>query len=60
MIADWAWVRTSYTSRVTPVEGGEALEDVGKALVVLKRQSDGSWKASRYIWNSNSSLPETE
>ena len=37
-------------------EGGQALVDKGKYLVVMKRQSDGSWKVAVDIWNSD--LPE--
>jgi uncharacterized protein (TIGR02246 family) len=37
-------------------EGGQAMMDKGKYLVVMKRQPDGSWKVAVDIWNSD--LPE--
>ena len=37
-------------------EGGQAMIDKGKYLVVMKRQADGSWKVAVDIWNSD--LPQ--
>ncbi|MCJ7521880.1 MAG: DUF4440 domain-containing protein [Dehalococcoidia bacterium] len=37
-------------------EGGQAMVDRGKYLVVMKRQADGSWKVAVDIWNSD--LPQ--
>jgi len=37
-------------------EGGQALTDTGKYLVVMKRQADGPWKVAVDIWNSD--LPQ--
>ena len=37
-------------------EGGQAMIDKGKYLVVMKRQVDGSWKVAVDIWNSD--LPQ--
>jgi uncharacterized protein (TIGR02246 family) len=37
-------------------EGGQAMKDKGKYLVVMKRQTDGSWKVAVDIWNSD--LPQ--
>jgi uncharacterized protein (TIGR02246 family) len=37
-------------------EGGQAMKDKGKYLVVMKRQADGSWKVAVDIWNSD--LPQ--
>ena len=53
IIGDWAFARTKYIWRVTPKAGGETVEEVGKSIGVLKRQSDGSWKIARTIWNSD-------
>jgi len=38
-------------------EGGQALTDTGKYLVVMKRQADGAWKVAVDIWNSDLSQP---
>ena len=37
-------------------EGGQAMTDKGKYLVVMKRQADSSWKVAVDIWNSD--LPQ--
>lgn len=54
---DWAYDRGTFSITVTPKAGGNAMEDSGKYLVILKRQADGSWKVHRDIDNSNNPLP---
>ncbi|UCG88223.1 MAG: SgcJ/EcaC family oxidoreductase [Gemmatimonadota bacterium] len=54
----WAFVRGTYTFRTTPKAGGETSEDIGKFIYILGRQSDGSWKIDRGIWNSDLPLAE--
>ena len=44
--------RTSYMISIAPVKGATRIRDDGKMLTVWKRQSDGSWKIWRGIWNS--------
>ena len=36
-----------------PKQGGEAVTDIGKFVVVWKKQADGSWKLWRDIFNSD-------
>ena len=55
---DLAIMWTNYTVTLTPKGDGEPIESEGKWLKVLKRQSDGSWKFSRNIWNSDNPPPE--
>jgi uncharacterized protein (TIGR02246 family) len=55
---DLAVMWTKYSVTLTPKDGGEPVESGGNWLKVLKRQSDGSWKFSRNIWNRDS--PPTE
>jgi len=55
---EWAFVRGTYTFRVTPKAGGETSEEIGKIICILGRQSDGSWKVARAIWNLDLPLPE--
>jgi uncharacterized protein (TIGR02246 family) len=43
------------TLRIQP-PGGEPVTDVGKYVVIWKRQGD-SWKLAVDIWNTNSPLP---
>ena len=54
---NWAFSRGAYTLKATPKAGGKAIEDSGKYLNILERQSDGSWKIARHIWNSDKPLP---
>ena len=50
---DWAFVRDTYVSKLTPRSGGETTRSGGKNLWILQRQQDGSWKVARNMWNSN-------
>jgi len=50
---DLAVIWSNYTVTLTPRGDGEPIENSGKWLKVLKRQSDGSWKFLRNIWNSD-------
>jgi len=48
---DLAFMRYSYAFKITPKAGGETDHANGKALAILKRQADGSWRCSHYIYN---------
>ena len=50
---DWAFSRGTYTLSITPKAGGEEIFIDGKYMTILKRQTDGSWKIHRDIFNSN-------
>jgi ketosteroid isomerase-like protein len=52
---DWAIEYAAERSKDIPVGDGDALEDVGKGIVIYRRQADGSWKVARDIWNSDGS-----
>jgi ketosteroid isomerase-like protein len=49
----WAFDRFSYTIRLTPREGGSAIQTSGTCLWMWQRQSDGRWKIARALWNSS-------
>ena len=53
---DWAYDRGNATSTVTP-KSGKPVEQLGKYLVIAKRQTDGSWKVYREMSNMNSPPP---
>ena len=58
---DLAFARWSYSTRYTPKAGGDAILGIGKELWIFKRQSDGSWKCSHIIFNSdNPPTPKEE
>ena len=49
---DLAYDWSSYVTTVTP-HGGTSSEVRGQNLYVARRQTDGSWKYSRVMWNSD-------
>ncbi len=51
---DYAWEWGYISGRLRPVAGGEEIEYRYKALRILKRQPDGSWKVHRTAWNDMS------
>lgn len=54
---DLAYDAGNYTVSITPAGGGEAMTVDGRYVVILRRQSDGSWKLVRGIDNSPTPLP---
>ena len=57
LAGDWAFERGSYTMKLTPKKEGEAMAEKGKYIVILQKQTDGSWKLAREVWNSDDPLP---
>ena len=54
LVADlWDFERHLYTLVLTPKAGGNPMVHGGKAVVVYRRQSDGSWKGYIDCWDSN-------
>ena len=51
--SDWAYERFSFSRTMTPTGGGEPTTARGKGIHVYRRQSDGSWKLARDLWNSD-------
>lgn len=54
---DLAWVQETYRFSMENAEG-ELQEDRGKAVLVWKKQADGSWKIVADIFNSDLPLAE--
>jgi uncharacterized protein (TIGR02246 family) len=54
----WAFDRGTYRWRAVARAGGEAIADDGKYLVILQRQTDGSWKVARDMDNSDRPLAQ--
>ena len=57
---DIAYGRAIYSETATAEGMTEPMEDSGKILSVLRRQPDGSWLISLWMWNSDLPLPSTE
>ena len=51
IIDDWAYEWGTYRGTTVPIAGGEPIKESGKLMRILKKQSDGSWKITRAIWN---------
>ena len=49
---DLAWERARYTLSMTP-SGGAPIQDVGKSLVVFRRQPNGTWRAIVDMYSSD-------
>jgi uncharacterized protein (TIGR02246 family) len=52
----WAFDRGTYKLSMTPKQGGQAVNDQGKYLVILQRQSGGGWKVARDMDNSSTAV----
>jgi ketosteroid isomerase-like protein len=50
---EYAYPRGTYQTTFTPPGSKRPVKDKGKVLAVWRKQSDGSWKVSRVIWNSD-------
>ena len=56
VVGDLAFDGGAYVIALTPQADGEAMEETGKYILILRKQVDGSWKLVRDIWNSNNPL----
>jgi ketosteroid isomerase-like protein len=50
---DLGYDRGTYRQTLTPKAGGTPMPESGKYLWIYRRDSDGSWKQSRVVWNSS-------
>lgn len=48
---DWAFLWGIDSAKLTPTDGGPAVDAKGMGISILRRQPDGSWKFSRGINN---------
>jgi ketosteroid isomerase-like protein len=54
VIGDWAYDRGSFTVSITPkAAGGNAMQESGNYLVILRKGADGAWKLHRVMSNSD-------
>jgi ketosteroid isomerase-like protein len=49
---NWAFVRMTGTGKIV-IKDGPTLSPDDKAILIWKRMTDGSWKLTHDIWNSN-------
>lgn len=54
LAGDWAIETWGGPTSLTPRGGGAPIESVTKGVWVWHRESDGTWKLARSIWNSDS------
>ena len=53
---DLAYLRDQYSVAVT-LPGNVVFRDTGKVITIYRKQTDGSWKIFREIWNSDLPVP---
>ena len=53
VVGDWAYARGTYTVTYIPNDGSDPIFIDGKYMSIFQKQSDGSWKLHRDIFNSN-------
>lgn len=53
LAGDLAFHRYTINWTVAPKAGGDTVSSQLKGIHILRRQSDGSWKLAREIWNAN-------
>jgi len=54
---DFAFARGKYAESFTVNDVEGTIEDSGKVLATLRRQADGSWRFSCWMWNSDLPSP---
>ena len=53
---DWAFEWGTYSGTVKPLAGGDSIRTTGKLIRVLKKESDGSWKIARAMYDSDAEM----
>ena len=53
IVDDWAFEWGTYSGTVKPLDGGEPIRTTGKVIRILKKDSDGSWKIARAMYDSD-------
>lgn len=56
IVGDWAFEWGTYSGTVKPADGGDAIRTTGKVIRVLKKDSDGSWKIARAMYDSDGEM----
>ena len=57
---DLAYVRGKYSMMITLPGASEPVKDTGKYIEIWRKQTDGSWRVIRDIFNSDLPLPAPE
>ena len=52
LAGEWAFERWAYSVAIVPVKGGERIRDDGRFIMLWKREADGDWKISQFMFNS--------
>jgi uncharacterized protein (TIGR02246 family) len=51
-LGEWAVERRSHMVAIVPEKSGETIRDDGRAVFIWKREADGVWRISQFIFNS--------
>ena len=60
VVGDWAFERWTVSMTVSPSGEEDAVSDEVKGIHIFHKQSDGSWRIVRDIWNSDNPVPGLE
>jgi uncharacterized protein (TIGR02246 family) len=52
-MGDWAWLRVAISGTLTTKATGAMTQQDNKALFIVHRGTDGTWRIARYAINSN-------
>jgi uncharacterized protein (TIGR02246 family) len=53
VLGDWGYSRGTFSGTLMPASGAAPTRDSGKFFNVVRRQTDGTWKLARIMWNAN-------
>jgi len=59
-VGDLAFDRGTYTWTGTAPGASDPVTEIGKYLVIARRQADGSWQSAVETWNSDAPPPQPE
>ena len=49
---DYGFVRGTYRMRLEPINGGDSVAEEGRWIDIVRKDSSGTWKIARAIWNA--------
>ena len=57
---DWAYAQRTYKGEVVQKSTGQRIAGGSNRISILHRQTNGTWKIARDIWNSSTPRPESD
>ena len=57
---DWAYAQRTYKGELVQKSTGQGIAGGSNRISILLRQTNGTWKIARDIWNSDAPRPESD